>query len=46
MQTIAECVENDAIKGILKKIGVNYVQGNGIGKPQPFDFGDQVMLSI
>jgi diguanylate cyclase (GGDEF)-like protein/PAS domain S-box-containing protein len=37
MQTIAECVENDAIKGILKKIGVNYVQGNGIGKPQPFD---------
>ncbi len=37
MQTIAECVENDAIKGMLEKIGVNYVQGNGIGKPQPFD---------
>ena len=37
MQTIAEFVENDAIKGMLKDIGVNYGQGYGIGKPQPFD---------
>ncbi|MBL1140507.1 MAG: PAS domain S-box protein [Proteobacteria bacterium] len=33
MQTIAEFVENDMIKGMLKEIGVNYVQGYGIGKP-------------
>lgn len=37
MQTIAEFVENDAIKGMLKEIGVNYAQGYGIGKPIPFD---------
>ena len=34
MQTIAEFVENDVIKGMLKEIGVDYVQGYGIGKPQ------------
>ena len=37
MQTIAEFVENDVIKGMLKEIGVDYAQGYGIGKPQPFD---------
>jgi diguanylate cyclase (GGDEF)-like protein len=37
MQTIAEFVENDVIKGMLKEIGVNYVQGYGIGKPQPLN---------
>ena len=37
IQTIAKFVENDVIKGILKEIGVNYGQGYGIGKPQPFD---------
>ncbi len=37
MKTIAEFVENDVIKGMLKEIGVNYVQGYGIGKPQPFE---------
>jgi diguanylate cyclase (GGDEF)-like protein len=37
METIAEFVENDVIKGMLKEIGVNYAQGYGIGKPQPFD---------
>ena len=36
MQTIAEFVENDAIKGMLKEIGVNYAQGYGIAKPVPF----------
>ena len=36
MQTIAEFVEDNEIKGMLKAIGVNYVQGYGIGKPQPF----------
>jgi len=37
MQTIAEFVEDNEIKGMLKAIGVNYVQGFGIGKPQPFE---------
>jgi diguanylate cyclase (GGDEF)-like protein/PAS domain S-box-containing protein len=37
METIAEFVENDVIKGMLKEIGVNYAQGYGIEKPQPFD---------
>jgi diguanylate cyclase (GGDEF)-like protein/PAS domain S-box-containing protein len=37
MQTIAEFVENDEIKGMLREMGVNYAQGYGIGKPQPFD---------
>ena len=36
MKTIAEFVENNEIKGMLKAIGVNYVQGYGIGKPEPF----------
>ncbi len=33
MKTIAEFVENDEIKGMLREIGVNYVQGYGIGEP-------------
>ena len=37
MQTIAEFVENDVIKGMLKEIGVNYGQGFGIGKSLPLD---------
>jgi EAL domain-containing protein (putative c-di-GMP-specific phosphodiesterase class I) len=37
MQTIAEFVENDEIKGMLRKIGVDYAQGYGIGRPQVFD---------
>jgi diguanylate cyclase (GGDEF)-like protein/PAS domain S-box-containing protein len=37
MKTIAEFVENDVIRGMLKEIGVNYVQGYGVGRPQPFD---------
>jgi len=36
MQTIAEFVENDEIKGILREIGVDYAQGYGVGKPMPF----------
>jgi diguanylate cyclase (GGDEF)-like protein/PAS domain S-box-containing protein len=35
MKTIAEFVENGAIKEMLKKLGVDYVQGYGIGKPIP-----------
>lgn len=37
MQTIAEFVENDEIKGMLREIGVNYAQGYGIARPLPFD---------
>ena len=37
MHTIAEFVENDVIKGMLKEIGVNYAQGYGIGKSLPLD---------
>ena len=33
-QTIAEFVENDEIKEILEDIGVDFVQGYGIAKPQ------------
>ena len=36
LRTIAEFVENDAIVSMLKKIGVDYAQGYGIGKPEPF----------
>jgi diguanylate cyclase (GGDEF)-like protein/PAS domain S-box-containing protein len=37
MKTIAEFVENDVIKGMLKEIGVDYGQGYGISKPQPLE---------
>ena len=37
MKTIAEFVENDEIKGMLREIGVNYAQGYGIGKPRLLD---------
>ena len=37
MQTIAEFVENEEIEGMLRSIGVNYAQGYGIQKPEPFD---------
>ncbi len=36
MKTIAEFVENEEIKSMLVDIGVNYGQGYGIHKPQPF----------
>jgi diguanylate cyclase (GGDEF)-like protein/PAS domain S-box-containing protein len=35
MQTIAEFVENDLILSELQKLGVDYAQGYGIGKPTP-----------
>ncbi len=37
MQTIAEFVENDEIKESLMQMGVNFAQGYGVGKPQPFE---------
>jgi diguanylate cyclase (GGDEF)-like protein/PAS domain S-box-containing protein len=37
MKTIAEFVENEAIKTKLKSIGVNYGQGYGLGRPKPIE---------
>jgi EAL domain-containing protein (putative c-di-GMP-specific phosphodiesterase class I) len=36
-RTIAEYVENDAILDKLRGIGVDYVQGYGVGRPQPIE---------
>ena len=36
LKTIAEFVENDEIHNELKAMGVDYAQGYGIGKPEPF----------
>ena len=36
-KTIAEFVENQQILDLLKKIGVDYAQGYGIGKPVPLE---------
>ncbi len=40
IQTIAECVENEAILEKLRELGVDYAQGYGIAKPclLPFNF--------
>jgi len=35
IQTIAECVENDAIFAHLKEIGIDYAQGYGLAEPLP-----------
>jgi len=44
MKTIAEFVENEATELILKELGVDYVQGYGVAKPQHVD--DWVALLI
>jgi diguanylate cyclase (GGDEF)-like protein len=36
VETIAEYVENDAIRRTLADVGVNYVQGYAVGRPKPF----------
>ncbi len=36
MKTIAEFVENEHIEDIVRELGVDYAQGYGIEKPQPF----------
>lgn len=35
IQTIAECVQNDLTLAVMKKIGVDYIQGFAIDKPKP-----------
>jgi diguanylate cyclase (GGDEF)-like protein/PAS domain S-box-containing protein len=36
IRTIAEFVENQEILAVLRELGVDYAQGYGIAKPQPF----------
>lgn len=36
IKTIAEWVENDTTQLILQQMGVDFVQGFGVGKPEPF----------
>jgi EAL domain-containing protein (putative c-di-GMP-specific phosphodiesterase class I) len=35
IKTIAEYVENDALVTVCQDIGINYLQGYGVGKPIP-----------
>jgi EAL domain-containing protein (putative c-di-GMP-specific phosphodiesterase class I) len=37
LKTIAEFAENDAIIASLREMGIDYAQGFGIAKPEPFD---------
>lgn len=45
IQTIAEFVENDETLDLLRKMGVDYAQGYGISKPQPFEIMPSSALS-
>ncbi len=46
-QTIAEFVENDATIQALREIGVDYAQGYGIGRPEPFEkLGPKTLRSL
>lgn len=36
LSTIAEFVEDDQVKDLLRSLGVNYAQGYHLGKPKPF----------
>ncbi|MEA1918486.1 MAG: EAL domain-containing protein [Campylobacterota bacterium] len=38
VQTVAEFVSSEAIYHVVKEIGVDYVQGYYIGKPEPIEF--------
>ena len=37
MRTVAEYVENDDVRRALRDIGVDYVQGYGVGRPEPLE---------
>ena len=37
MRTVAEYVESEALRTALRDLGVDYVQGYGIGRPEPLD---------
>jgi len=37
LKTVAEYVESDQIRAVLREIGVDYVQGNGVHSPEPLE---------
>jgi EAL domain-containing protein (putative c-di-GMP-specific phosphodiesterase class I) len=37
LKTVAEYVESDQILAVLRQIGVDYVQGNGVHRPEPLE---------
>jgi EAL domain-containing protein (putative c-di-GMP-specific phosphodiesterase class I) len=37
LQTVAECVESDAIRQAVRSLGVDYGQGFSIGRPVPLE---------
>jgi diguanylate cyclase (GGDEF)-like protein len=37
LKTVAEYVESDQILALLRQIGVDYVQGNGVHRPEPLE---------
>jgi diguanylate cyclase (GGDEF)-like protein len=37
LETVAEYVENGKTRKLIKKLGVDYAQGHGVGKPLPLD---------
>jgi len=37
LRTVAECVESDAIRDIVRQLGVEYGQGFSIGRPAPLE---------
>jgi EAL domain-containing protein (putative c-di-GMP-specific phosphodiesterase class I) len=37
LETVAECVESDAIRKAISELGVSYGQGFSIGRPVPLD---------
>ena len=37
LRTVAECVEDEATLGVLIDIGVDFVQGYHLGRPEPID---------
>jgi Amt family ammonium transporter len=47
IQTIAEWVEDDATLAVMREIGVDYVQGFGVARPQPLGelLGERALVS-
>jgi len=37
LRTVAECVESDAIRDIVRRLGVEFGQGFSIGRPTPLE---------
>jgi len=37
LKTVAEYVESEQILALLRQMGMDYVQGNGIHRPEPLE---------